>query len=146
MTTIMLADAHLYLHRMQVYSSSSPLKRMRRLTANSLLLVLLALFLTPAALLADSQRLCCRRAGMHHCDSTDGSVAAENKTETSLNRNSACPMRYCATTTQAKLGMAGAQTSVYQPRPADFLTGKILVHVAKALSSELKDRSPPLFS
>src|SRR5215813_2473648 len=91
---------------------------MRRFAANSIVIALLALLLAPATLLSESQKLCCRRAGMHHCDNTAGAASDQS----SFNNNATkCPMTCCASTAHAKFAAPRFQTSLHHDDAAGAL-------------------------
>jgi len=128
----------------QVYPSASR-NLMRRVTANSIVVALLALLLAPGALLGDSQKLCCRRAGTHHCDAA-GSAAPE-QSDSSFNTNAAkCPMTCCASTAHAKFAASKFQTSFDHYYAADPLVRKQAALYSDLRSANLRDRSPPSIS
>jgi len=85
---------------------------MRRFAANSIIVALLALLLAPATLLSESQKLCCRRAGAHHCEGTSGT--ASDQSGTSFNNNGPkCPMSCCASTGHAKIAVPRFQAAFH---------------------------------
>jgi hypothetical protein len=116
---------------------------MRRLAANSIVVALLALLLAPASLLSESQKLCCRRAGMHHCEGTGGAASDQS----SLNNNAAkCPMTCCASTAHAKFAAQRFHTSFYHGYAADTLVREQVAFHSDLPASNLRDRSPPFRS
>jgi hypothetical protein len=118
---------------------------MRRATANSIVVALLALLLTPATLLADSQKLCCRRAGMHHCDATGGTAPVQS--ESTFNSSGIkCPMNCCATTVHAKFAAPKLLATLNSHHAADPLVRKQVTVHSNLRSSNLRDRSPPFLS
>ncbi|HEX7961803.1 MAG TPA: hypothetical protein VF493_17910 [Terriglobales bacterium] len=118
---------------------------MRRLTANSIIIALLGLLLTPAALLADSQKLCCRRGGMHHCDGTGSTAPAQS--DSTFNSSAAkCPMSCCASTAHAKFAAPKLLTALnYQCALDPVLRQQVTVR-SDLRNSNLRDRSPPFLS
>jgi hypothetical protein len=118
---------------------------MRRFTANSIIIALLGLFLVPATLLADSQKLCCRRAGMHHCDGTGTAAPAQSDTTLSSSATK-CPMNCCASTAHAKFAAPKLLTAVNYERAAAPLVRKQVTVPSDLRSSNLRDRSPPFLS
>jgi hypothetical protein len=118
---------------------------MRRLTANTIIIALVALLLTPAALLADGQKLCCRRAGMHHCDGTGSTAPAPS--DTTLSSSAAkCPMSCCASTAHAKFATPKLLTALNYEHAAGPLVRKQVTAHSDLRSSNLRDRSPPFLS
>jgi hypothetical protein len=118
---------------------------MRRFTANSIVVALLALLLAPAALLSDSQKLCCRRAGMHHCEGTSGAVP--DRDQPSLNSNGAkCPMTGCAISAHAKFAAPRFQASFYHHYATQVSTSQQVDFCSDLRASNLRDRSPPSLS
>jgi hypothetical protein len=65
---------------------------MRRLLANSLLVVMLGLFFAPAIVASVPQPvpICCRRGGAHHCAMTAEMMSTNG---TAFRCNNPCPMR-----------------------------------------------------
>jgi hypothetical protein len=118
---------------------------MRRFTANSIVVALLALLLAPAALLSDSQKLCCRRAGMHHCEGTSG--ADPDQGQTSFNSNGAkCPMTCCASAAHAKFAAPRFQASFYHRYATHISLSQQVDFYSDLRASNLRDRSPPSLS
>src|SRR5262249_32052224 len=113
---------------------------MRRFAANSIVIALLALLLAPATLLSESQKLCCRRAGMHHCDGTSGAASDQP----SFNSNAAkCPMTCCASTAHAKFAPPRLHTAFYHGYATHVSTPQQGVRHSSLRASNLRDRSPP---
>jgi len=118
---------------------------MRRFAANSVVVALLALLLAPATFLSESQKLCCRRAGLHHCEGTGSTLP--DQSATSVNNNAAkCPMSCCASTAQAKLAAPRFQTSFHHGYAADTLIPQRAGTHSDLRASNLRDRSPPSHS
>jgi hypothetical protein len=118
---------------------------MRRLTANSIIIALLGLLLTPATLLADTQKLCCRRGGMHHCDGTGSTAPAQS--DSTFNSSAAkCPMSCCASTAHAKFATPKLLTALtYEHAAGPLVRKQVTVH-SDLRSANLRDRSPPFIS
>jgi len=125
---LLLVYARLFLH-------------MRRLVANSVLLVMLGVFFAPAMMIAAPAPtpICCRRAGAHHCSaSTETANAGGN----AFRANRGCPFRQAS-----QLGSSRIALPVSEAAAAN-LSQHVLIGVAvsrRYFTSSYSDpqRGPP---
>jgi len=120
---------------------------MRRFVAATLLSVLLAALLAPAAVampVSQAAHACCRRAQQHHCD---GDAAVEHDHSYIRAARSCCsdPVRALAVTAPATAQPRAASfTAPCDPHPS--VTEFALVFAAEAAAEGRHERAPPTTS
>jgi hypothetical protein len=120
---------------------------MRRSTAISQVLLLLALYAAP--LVAGSSSAlpaCCRRDGAHHCamqQQVAGNQAADN--QTSFSSPVHCPYRFPAIvlTHASKLFLKQASTTTFLSASREISCHGIAGHTQAVFASALDNRGPP---
>lgn len=118
---------------------------MKRLIANSLLVILIASLLAPLALCFQQSRVpvCCRRNGKHHCMSESGITASNDKAPVFRTIPSRCPFRSTVATlvpvAQAQVG----RTSTYVPPSAILSQGRESFSLSFDVHFPFFQRGPP---
>ena len=89
------------------------ISQMRRLVANSVLLVMLGIFFAPAVTAAAPQPLpiCCRRGGAHHCAAMAQMPSTSGKNFRSEN---SCPMRQAPLLGSSVVGLPASRSAEIQ--------------------------------
>jgi hypothetical protein len=113
----------------------------RRLSANSILLVMLGVFLAPAitAIVPQPVAACCRRGGAHHCAMMAASL---NSSGTSFRSDAACPMRQAPQLGSSIVGLT-VSTSARAQVEARCIQVLIATDYFHTIARNQQQRGPP---
>ncbi|MBV9434801.1 MAG: hypothetical protein JOZ44_02040 [Acidobacteria bacterium] len=115
---------------------------MRRVIANSLLVITLALFFSPALTAVTTQPIpiCCRRGGMHHCAMMAQMIGREQGTV--LHANNPCPMRHESQIGTAPYGLPASE-SIEASSVQQLLSGVSSPNARVVAFFVSRERGPP---
>ena len=120
---------------------------LKRLTANSLLVILIASLLVPLALCFQQSSVpeCCRRNGKHHCMSgMSGMMASNDKATTFQTIPARCPFRSTvALVPVARAQLGRTNTSTYVPASAILSQAPESFTRSATAHSPFSQRGPP---